>query len=420
MKWLFILFCLMACVAARAGVDAIPESEQAALALKIIDAYDGPRPARPPQKLRVFYYTPADRVPAPQYQGRLDIIMADIQKFYRDGMARLGFGPETFPLERDTNGKLILHFVQGKKLDADFPVWKGMRGTGDPGSAEKVINECNATRKAAGIAADNETFLYFCNLADWDAKAKTFKHHSPYFGTTREHNGICFAADSEILDLKFITNKEPTLDDQEFGPMSLGKFETIFIGGIAHELGHAFFLPHCGARKDEKPLGVSIMGAGNHYYHDELRGEDPGAFLTMASAMRLAGNPLFRWSARGWGKKASLQQHDLTLSTNVTRADLIGRPGTFRIEGTIQGTPPVYGVVAYFNPKIDAASAYFTPTATSVPDARGQFAIEVSDVPSTTNGELRIEFCHANGAVSERYHDFQVTPSGTNGQVDKH
>jgi hypothetical protein len=67
---LFVELFLVCMAPAVRAVDPIPESKQAALALKIIDAYDGPRPAEPPRKLRVVYVTPADREPAARYEQR--------------------------------------------------------------------------------------------------------------------------------------------------------------------------------------------------------------------------------------------------------------------------------------------------------------------------------------------------------------
>jgi hypothetical protein len=46
-------------------------------------------------------------------------------------MERLGFGPKTFPLVRDKDGRLVIHMVKGKEPEAAFPRWKGGNG-GDP------------------------------------------------------------------------------------------------------------------------------------------------------------------------------------------------------------------------------------------------------------------------------------------------
>jgi hypothetical protein len=394
------------------AVPPISEAEQVPHAVRILDSYHGSRPAIPPKKLHVVYFTPADREPARDYAQRLETILEDIRSFYRDGMERLGFGPKTFVLPRDANGKLIIHLVKGKKPESAFPRWIGRNGgnTGAPEGGDIVKRECQAVLSAAGIPFDRETVLIFCHLATFDEKARTFRHHSPYFGSWNQESGICFAADWAHQNLDNLTLKEPRLNDGEYGDMSLGKHTTIFIGGIAHELGHAFALPHCGERWDEKALGTSLMGGGNHTYREERRGEGKGSFLTMASAMRLASRPLFSGSNKEMGLQPKIEDCKLVLSTNVSRPDLAGRRGGLRVEGTVRGSPPVYAVVAYFDSVHDGG--YRAPTGTSVPDAQGQFAIEVSDLARCLHGDLRVEFCHANGAVSERRLNFSVSPDG--------
>jgi hypothetical protein len=414
MQRVFMAFIVSFAVSAMAStpLTPIPESEQAPQARRILDVYHDPRPANPPKKLHVVYFTPSDRDPAEQYAQRLDKILEDIRAFYGDEMKRLGFGPKTFVLPRNTQGELVIHLVKGKEPASAFPRWIGRNGgnTGAPEGGDIVKRACQRTVEAAGIAYERETVLIFCHLAAYDEKAGTFRHHSPYFGSWDQESGLCFAADWANQNLDNLTKKSPKLNDGEYGDMSLGKHTTIFIGGIAHELGHAFALPHCGERWDEKALGTSLLGGGNHTYREELRDEGKGSFLTMASAMRLASRPLFNGSDKGMTEAPKIEQCKLSLSTNLVRADLAGRRGGLRVEGTVKGSPPVYAVIGYFDSFHDGG--YRAPSATAVPDESGNFAIEVSDLAQCANGELRIEFCHANGAVSERRLGFAVSSEG--------
>lgn len=407
MRWLYsiLLGGLVVGVSMAGATDPVLESQQAALALKILEAYHGGKAANASPKLHLVYFTPSDREPEPRYRERLEAIMEDIRAFYRDGMVQAGFGPKTFDLARDAGSKLIIHLVKGKEPERNY----------NKPDSEKVLAACRPVLRAAGLSFENETVLVFCNLANWDATNKVFSHHSPYYGLSvggpaNERRGLCFALDSVIQNLDDIAKQQPILNDDEYGDMSLGKFNTIFIGGIAHELGHAFALPHCGERQDEKSRGTSLLGVGNHTYREERRNDGRGSFLTMASAMRLAARPLFSRSVQGATVEPQLETSEFELSTNVTRADLVGRRGTLRVEGSVKGTPPVYGVIAYFDSQRDGG--YHAPTATAVPDAEGGFALEVSDLANTSQGELRLEYCHANGAVSERRAPFRVSAGG--------
>ena len=399
-------------VSAHGAVECVPEPEQAALACKILDACHGRRPTTAHERLNVVYFTPSDREPEPRYHERLEAILEDIRAFYRDGMTRAGFGPKTFELARDAQGKLIIHLVKGGEPESAYPR-SGARQNGgtDATARDKIMAACRPVLQAAGIAPDRETTIIFCNLARWDEKTRTFQHHSPYMGFWTQTGGWCFAVDSSILDIGQIGQKQPKLKDGEWGVESLGKFNTVFIGGIAHELGHAFALPHCGRRWDQQALGQSLMGSGNHNYREEQRGEGLGSFLAMASAMKLAGRPLFSKSDDEIGLKPRLEQCEFDLTTKVLRRDLAGRRAALRLEGTVRGTPPIYGVIAYFDSTHDGG--YTAPAATAVPDAQGRYAIEVSDLAPCRSGELRIEYCHVNGGVSESRDRFAVTENGT-------
>ena len=405
---------MLCCTVVRLpAVDSIPESQQAALARKILDDYRGTNAVVTVKKLHVIYFTPADRAPEPHYQERLDAMLEDIRAFYRDGMVRAGFGPETFDLDRDAAGKLIIHLAKGAEPESAYPRPSGARqsGAGDALSRKKIYDTCKPVLDAAGISLDTETVLIICNLADWNGLLRTFSHHSPFMGLADQTSGLCFAVDSVIENAADLSDQSHNLYDGEYGDESLGKFNTIFIGGIAHELGHAFSLPHCGERADERLRGHSLMGMGNHYYREELREEGPGAFLPMASTMKLAARPLFSKIDQAGAQKPALVRSELQLSTNVTRTGLVGRPGALRLDGTVLGTPPVYGVIAYFDTAHDGG--YQSPTATAVPDEQGRFAIEISDLATGHNGELRVEYCHVNGGTSVRRRAYRITPENT-------
>ncbi len=380
---------------AHSAVAPIPESGQAALALKIIAAYDGQPSATPLKALRVIYFTPADRDPVRQYEHRLEALLEDLRAFYRQEMNRNGFGPRTFELERDSQGKFVVHLVRGRKAAGVYiDQWKDRR--------QLIGDECEQALAAKRIWFSNETVAIVCNLANWNPQTHTFTHPSPYSGDWTRTGGLCWLMDSPILNLDYLPLKEPVVQDPQFGQVPLGRRNSMFIGSIGHELGHAFGMLHSGERWDEKTRGKSLMGIGNLQYR--LPGK--GVFLTMASAMRLAARPLFNGSDKGFGQVPKLSQCDLTLSTNVTRPELAGRPGAFRLEGTVKGWPPVYGVLAYFDSLHDGG--YESPTATAVPDAEGKFALEISDLEPCQDGKLFISFCHANGTTSGQLRKFTV------------
>ena len=63
--------------------------------------------------VRVIYFYPNDIEPQEDSVNTLKAMVKDIQKFYADEMERHGYGRKTFRLETDENGNVILHHMKG-------------------------------------------------------------------------------------------------------------------------------------------------------------------------------------------------------------------------------------------------------------------------------------------------------------------
>ncbi|WP_411846688.1 NPCBM/NEW2 domain-containing protein [Roseibacillus persicicus] len=373
---------------------ALPNSlqEQAAQARQILSAWQAENPIPSKRTLRVVYWTPSDREPAAAYRERLTRIMDHIQNFYRSEMERQGFGPLVFPLEKDGDGLLKIHLVRGDKPFAQYD--------GKSGSA--IREECLPTLRAAGMDPNHETLLIFCNLATWDAEKKTFSHKSPYYAGGSHRGGNAWQLDSPELDVPNLLLKEPLIDDAQYGKISLGKHNSIFIGGIAHELGHALSLPHNRESPTWRKQGYrALMGDGNRTYGDELRNEGRGTHLQFAGALRLASQPLF-----------SRSEKDLNIHARATLHDLIVTPGkkSFTFSGRVTANVPAYGIIAYLDPV--GHGDYDARTVTAIPDAEGRFTLDCNQLRPNSAAELRILICHANGATNRMTYSYSVDRNG--------
>ena len=357
--------------------DAAEPAKQVTAARKILDGWHNEVPKPGKRFLHIVCWTPSDRDFPADYRPRLTRMMEHIRDFYAREMNRHGFGERSFNLKYDDDKLLELHTVKGKQATAHYAVQSG----------GEIRRECLPTLKEAGIKVDRETVLIFCNLATWDAEKLVFRHKSPYYAGGSYRNGTAWQLDSPELDTLNLKKKKPMIRDGQYGRISLGKHNSIFIGGIAHELGHALGLPHCKARPDEAARGTALMGSGNRTYGDEIRGDGPGSFLTLAHAIRLASHPQFSDSLKGY---------EITAKAEIDDLKIVANGKSIHVSGTVTGKPPVYGVVAYFDP--EGGGDYNSTTATAVPDKDGRFALSTSALSPGKLGQLRLFPVHVNGS----------------------
>ncbi len=342
------------------------------------------------KKLRVVYFYPADRKPIKDHRKRWNGIMTDIQNFFRTEMNRLGYKQVTISLEKE-NSILKLHEVQGIHKDANYTYKSG----------GKIKGEVFKALRAKGINPEEETLLIVCGLSKTDGKKVTI--YSPYYGMGANHNkGICFTADMEWLSIEGLKPdpKKIILQVKEhrgFEPFTLNRFNTVYIGGTIHELGHGLSLPHNLGTKKESTRGTALMGAGNYTYRKEwLQGK--GSFLTHSSALRLLVHPLFRGSTNQAKKPPSLRYKKLSLST---------KNGAIQINGTIDSTIPAVAMIAYNDGENKGQRGYMVnnnydaTSWTSVLNPNNEFFLEVGDLRDG-NHQIRLVSVHINGAITTK------------------
>ena len=172
----------------------------------------------PKYVLRQIYFYPSDREPSDALEAKLDTIVKEIQQFYADEMERHGFGRKTFTLETDENGRTVKHRVKGK-----FPT-------------------------SHYIPAYNNTFTEIEEYLDIPKFSLHFEHFIFHFVDGIDNN-IAFPTNNQVYTLlsggggggPFSGRATLTLLNSDKATEDNYRRAWYF---TAHELGHAFGLPH--------------------------------------------------------------------------------------------------------------------------------------------------------------------------------
>ena len=344
--------------------------------------------------VRVAYFNPSDRKPVKNYQSRIQKIMSEIQSFYGKGMEQQGFGFKSFDLEMDQKS-LIIHFIQ-----SEHPTKKFSRNNF---TSEYVYQSVSTALKAKGISVDKETVIVFQNLGQGDSQS-FIDTNAPYYGrwnTNKNRQGFCYVVDSEFLDWQHLTNLNKNIKFNNERTLALGELASGQIGGVCHELGHAFCLNHtCDSHKISSTNGTALMGYGNWTFKEEVRKKGKGTYLSFISAVKLMAHPCF--TPKIYSQR-EFQLIDISLNSMRNILD---------IQGKVTATPDVYAVIAYCD-NLNQRSDYDATGWVGVVDTMGNFQLSINELKANTPYRLNLQFLHVNGDESTESIEFKTNSSGS-------
>jgi hypothetical protein len=297
-----------------------------------------------------------------------------------------GHGPISFTPDRNADGSLNILLVHGK-----YPLQQ--YGRNDSG---KVRSEVKAELLKAGINMDRETVLLFQVLLEWQGDKAT--EVGPYCGGGDHRSGTAWVYDDERLNARRLGDLSK--GGYYHGYCSIGQFNSHYVGGVAHELGHALGLPHEREAKDD-PRGKSLMGGGNHTYGQEKRKQGRGSFLSAASALPLSSHPLFTGNRST--SEAPCSSKLLDIQTNF-------KDNTFILSGRLTAKPTARGIAAY-NDWETIKDDYDALGLTSTIDKDGAFRFAIPEL-QPGKWALRLRVCHENGGRSYFAFNYTVDAQG--------
>lgn len=341
--------------------------------------------------VRVVYFHPADRDPLPNYAARLDRIMTDVSDFYRDGLRRFGIENRGLPLERK-DGRLVLHLVRGK-LPASGYNYEAGGVTG---------KEARAALQGV-VDFDREHVLMVYGLCRKEPDGR-YVFDAPYYGDGNQRAGLCHAADCELLDPSLLTDtKNKIVYTEHYYPrveQMVATFNSWYIGGLAHELGHGLGLPHDAGQRAEAGFGTSLMGNGNLRYREDVWGGRAPAYLSRTIALQLLAHPLITGSDRGRWEGVGV---------GIEGLEFVAGDRALQVRGRAGGTIPPYAVAAFIWPTSSKQDHGARTFATVV---RGNdFDLRLDAIgPGSYN--LKLVTMHANGGTTTRRFQLDVDSAG--------
>lgn len=215
-----------------------------------------------PREVRLVCFVPSDREPPDNYRRKIEVVMEIVSEIFRNDLRRKRYRTDGFRMESDDDGAVV-HLVRGDQPASyynDAPNYE---------TNKQWSRVLPAVRQVIG-EKDSQVVVIFAETYD-NGPAEHGWPGGIALGSYYTADGGAAVFSAHLLQDQFcgltleeqrkkFFDRTPVPGRKAWGqPMNTprGKFAEHGIGAVAHELGHAFGLPH-----DRRQDDQFIMGNG--------------------------------------------------------------------------------------------------------------------------------------------------------------
>ncbi len=233
-----------------------------------------------------------DRPLDPEWKAKYQTAMILTQRFYEEEMQRNGYGYRQFNMELEADGRPQIYFVRSKYTRAELEASGGNApGLGQP-ELEQVFDRDKSVvvlmwayrAWIGGRHVTPGTRGGYAFIGD----TLSLNYGSPYFpdGTT----GSLMRYLSPTVDGQIAIFRDTTIPSNppdQATNWTTAAIASARLGGMAHEIGHAFGVQH-------SVVGNDLMGYGMYSFGNYFTGSPSSCFIHPGNALHYSNSAFFR------------------------------------------------------------------------------------------------------------------------------
>jgi hypothetical protein len=342
------------------------------------------------RNLAIVYFIPSDLDTLPNWKKRLSDVMIYAQGWYSNAMNNAGYGAKTFGLKQDgTTGNAEIILIRAANPKASY----GTNGAAYTTEINNYFTSHPGLKTSNHVLILVPAFGYDNNTTEGPQPLEGVQ---PFYGYGR----YCFANDNPYMNMALKGVLNP-------GRNNFAKW----VGGMMHELGHAFNAPH-----DRQWVSQNIYANGtNTNYKEPIMAlsnyylEVRPTFITDAEAAIFNACEVFNNDNKTY-------YGAVTSKINKIYTNYDAGLGAIVVSGKFTSSGTVNKILYYNDPNVNNEGTgtnkdYNAITWASSPIGTDSFRVvmPIAELDVKTNGipyELKVKLVHDNGILNETIYPY--------------